>query len=455
MNKYKFLESKINFLFKKLYDIKNHPFYLDLNKVNSKSNFINKNNISYKKVINDIPNENIYFEENIKEFDISILKSLSIEMTKINNFDKILKIINLLTDMHIPSNVINKDKLLLYMNQSKQINILILGAGPIGLFLACYLFNYYNTSYGLNNYPNVNIIVFDNRVDMKNKRKPYTRNRPFFFNSSFLSQIIPKIYAWDTTEKDGLFININILEYVLFTKAYYEYMIPFIFEDINWDEIQKIISLGKIDVLFDCTGGRLNPPIFKNIDTSWIDILINKFNKMNVNDEMPDINVIKDKNLVILENNNDKFLKHYYYCSIIILKKKNNNLTNKGNRISINISNYEDNSLIKKHKDKYFNYDNMMLIVKGINDDMIRNYLYSKIKYYDDNYLFKIEYFNTYLRHQIEIAKVIETDNNKCLYIGAGDTIFHSHFITGSGLNRTINFAVKCANFLIYLRLID
>ena len=37
---------------------------------------------------------------------------------------------------------------------------------------------------------------------------------------------------------------------------------------------------------------------------------------------------------------------------------------------------------------------------------------------------------------------------NDIIYVGVGDTIFHSHFLTGAGLNRTILLSVKIAHLL-------
>ena len=65
-----------------------------------------------------------------------------------------------------------------------------------------------------------------------------------------------------------------------------------------------------------------------------------------------------------------------------------------------------------------------------------------------NNYLFKFDVWGVYMRHQIKISDVIHINNKKILFIGAGDTIFHSHFITGAGLNRIFDFTVKCANQL-------
>ena len=100
------------------------------------------------------------------------------------------------------------------MKSSNKINIAIIGAGPVGLFLACYLFRYYNSSYGLNNNPKVNIIVFDNRLSKNGFKKPYTRNRVFKFSSTFFSYLIPNIYTWDNSN-NGIMVLIYVLEYVL------------------------------------------------------------------------------------------------------------------------------------------------------------------------------------------------------------------------------------------------
>lgn len=465
INKYEFLSNKINFLFRKLFNLKNHPFYLDLNHVqqinkeydNYKKSKIKKK-IKYQKLIedlNDIPFDNKSISE---EFDINLLKKLSIEMSKTNNFDKILKIINRLYYMDIPSNIKNLDKRLNHIAKDERINVLIVGGGPVGLFLACYLFNFYNTSFGLNNYPKVNIIVIDNRVTYDNKRKPYTRHRPFAFNSGFFSQIIPRIYSWDPKQSNGLFLNIYILEYVLFAKAYYEYSIPFLFEDMNWDSIKTIIKKGKIDVIFDCTGGNLKPPIFKDIDKEWIEKIKKDIPKDKNN---PEILINKNNNLVSLNIENSQFPKDYYYGSIIVYKKDvslDKNIIIFNNKFDLDINNIDDRKLLEKHKYKYYTYENIMKIISGITNDLERSYLYQVLEKYNlksNNYIFKIEYFNTYLRHAIEISKVLEFKEHNCLYIGAGDTIFHSHFITGAGLNRTINFVAKCANFLLFLDLLD
>jgi len=479
MNKYKELEgisNNINILFKRLFLMENHPFYNDLDRVKElHDNFKDSMKKIIKYEINYDPNIIIPNEFDITvskekytfaktDLDLDILKDLSIAINKSNNFNKMKELINDLYFMNIPSNVKNIDKLLKICKESKYVNVAIIGAGPIGLFLACYIYKYYNLSYGLHNNTKVNVIIFDNRIEKKGIKKPYTRYRPFAFNSSFFAYLLPKIYTWKNNNDNSLMINIYIIEYVLFTLAYYVYNIPFIFEENSWDEYCKYMKNGKIDIMFDCTGGRLNPPIFNDsIDTSWLDIFKNRITKY------PKLNIDVEKNLVTLDIpkiDKKKFLKNYYYASLIILDRDDGKLIFKS-KIDIDINNYSDLKLFINLKNKYFIKEDVITICKKIKDDCVRNFVYNNILNYtgklnhastEDNQhslIYNFEIFNTYLRHSISISKVVTYDNHNFLYIGAGDTIFHSHFIVGAGLNRTINFSVKCANFITNISLVN
>ena len=65
-----------------------------------------------------------------------------------------------------------------------------------------------------------------------------------------------------------------------------------------------------------------------------------------------------------------------------------------------------------------------------------------------DDYIIEFDIWGVYMRHGIKISDVFKVNNRDILFIGAGDTIFHSHFITGAGLNRMFDFTVKCSNML-------
>ena len=79
--------------------------------------------------------------------------------------------------------------------------------------------------------------------------------------------------------------------------------------------------------------------------------------------------------------------------------------------------------------------------------------MFTEKKSFYKNCIFKIDVWSIYIRHAIKICDIIKVNNKKVLYVGAGDTIFHSHFIVGAGLNRILDFTVKCANKIIDLTL--
>tara|TARA_B100000524_G_scaffold346877_1_gene247814 strand:+ start:109 stop:1446 length:1338 start_codon:yes stop_codon:yes gene_type:complete len=439
------ISKKINKLYQKLYFLDEHPFYKDLNDVeNIDKNFINYKKIKIKEKVKfnfkkEIPKSIKFTEKKLSKFNYQLLEKLNIEMSKSDNINNIINLVDQLYFMEIPTNVKNLDFIIKKYKNSDRINIAILGAGPIGLFLACYLFKYYNFSYGLNNQPKVNIIVFDNRITRKGFKKPYTRSRPFAFGSSFFSFLIPNIYSWDKSQ-EYLLIQIYILEYILFCLAYQNFKIPFVFEEYDWNSYTEFFKKSRIDVVFDCTGGRLNPPIFKNINTEWMDIF-------KINEKYPKLLVNEKTNLVTLDISKDNLIKNYYYGSIIVFNKDEFPI----DKIDINISNINDLKLFLKLKNNFYDYQALIKISTYLEDDLERNFFYNTIKTFNKNTIFKVDIFHTNMKHALIVSNTLNINNHKFLYIAAGDTIFHGHFVTGSGLNRTITFAVKCANFLTSL----
>ena len=71
-------------------------------------------------------------------------------------------------------------------------------------------------------------------------------------------------------------INIFILEYLLYSKALLDYDIAILYKDFDWNEYKKMVKEYDIDVVFDCTGGRLRTDVFKDIDTSWLKNTVSK-----------------------------------------------------------------------------------------------------------------------------------------------------------------------------------
>jgi hypothetical protein len=445
------IKNNINISFQNLFkNNKNiHPFFVDIIKINKLAkSYINDmkkfttSSIEFNKDIK-VPTGTTYSNNYSKILKIKEMYKLQEEMNKVMNWDTIHKIVSFMSYNLLQSTVSNEMKLYKDITNSKDINIMIIGSGPVGLFLACYLKMYYNNT-SMNSSPRVNVVLYDSKIVKPGFRKPYNRYRPFATSSNYINLIIPKIYCWNSN-KNYIYINIFMLEYLLYTIAVTQYKIPIIYNDYDWDEYKNIIDKGNFKVVFDCTGGRLKHDIFSNINTDWI----NSFKQFDTNINKKLI-VKPDENLVILNQYKDsKFIQNHYYASITV--HNNDKMKTFVNKYDIDITNKHDLIYINQFKHKTFTYLEVNTIIEGIKNDTIRNFLYSiftnKNTLYKE-YIFMIDCWEIYIRHAIQISEVISINNKDILYVGAGDTIFHSHFITGAGLNRTLDFTVKCANML-------
>jgi hypothetical protein len=433
------VSKRINKMFENLFKTKDnqHPFFKDLKKVYDeapKHRKYQKDAIKKKidyKIINELPEE-IIIKPKYDILSLDDLKKLDAELFDVLNYNKIYELVSLMSKFIIRTNIKDEEKLYdIIYNKKDTLNIMIIGSGPVGLFLACYLHIYYNQT-SMNSSPRVNIVIYDSRIEKGGFRKPYNRQRLFATASKYLSLILPKMYCWDS--KDYFMVNIFLLEYALFTAANYQYNIPMIYEDYDWNDYKKIIEKGNFDVIFDCTGGRLQHDAINNIDDSWL-------NKINMNG-IRDIKINKEQNLVLIENDKEHIL-NYFFGTIEIYTSDNTFHS----KYDIDINNGTDLVYLNKIKNKYYKYKDAINIISGIKDDANRNFLYTMIQNNNNN-LIKFDVWGVYMRHQIKIADVININNKKILFIGAGDTIFHSHFIIGSGLNRIFDFTVKCVNQL-------
>lgn len=422
-----------------------HPFHRDLKKVHKaapeyRKSILNniKKRINYKEVT--ILPDNINVEPKYETLNINELKKLDNNMSNKTvdyNYNKIFELVSVLSKYLIKSNVNDKEKLYKTISNKKNdvINIMIIGSGPVGLFLACYLHLYYNDT-SMNSSPRVNIVMYDSRIDKPGFRKPYNRQRIFATASKYLSLVIPKIYCW--SEKEYFTVNIFLLEYVLFTVANIHYNIPMIYEDYDWNDYKKIIDKGQFDVVFDCSGGRLHHDVIKNVDASWVKKMNTKFMEKEL--------TIKD-NLVILENDKNHII-NYFFGSMEF--HHNDKTLTFHSKYDIDIMNSHDLIYLNKIKDKYYKYDDVIHLIQGIKDTNFRDFLYTMLTKNTNNkeLLIKFDVWGVHMRHQIKISDTFIVNKRNILFIGAGDTIFHSHFITGSGLNRIFDFTVKCANQL-------
>ena len=171
------LKKEINYLFYNLVKKDIHPIFKDIYNVNQlakdyeeyQSNFIsNKANIEYK----DVKFKELYIEkiktEVLKNSD---LKKIEKHFDKNNKLDNIHDSVKHFANKVIKSNV--DDEFKLYKSLENKKKVLIIGAGPVGLYLACYL---------KLKFKNLNVIIYDNRISKENFRKPFTRHRIFVTN---------------------------------------------------------------------------------------------------------------------------------------------------------------------------------------------------------------------------------------------------------------------------------
>jgi hypothetical protein len=422
--------NKINKKFQKYISKDKHPFFADIRKVNRLAqSFIDyqKNHIMYKLKYNDFDVDNLPSSVDIKEeYNEELSKNDLIEinslMKKNSNYFNIFKIVTQISRFFINDNDISID--------NKKQTIMIIGAGPIGLFMACYLKLTYEDK--------INIIVYDSRIIKPGFRKPYTRVRPFSTSSKYLSLIVPKMYCM--TQQDYLFINIFLLEYILYSQAILTYKIPIYYNDYDWEEYKKLIKKNNVKVVFDCTGGRLKTDVFNNIDSSWLKDKVDKRIEKQ-------LMILNDKNIVHLVDypEEKKFKKNHFYGSLTIYTKDMLFV----DKFDIDMINEKDLIYLNKIKKRYYTYESIVSVISGIKDDISRDFLYTTVREkFNDNFYFMFDVWGIYIRHAIKPAEIFDNDK---LFVMLGDSMFHSHFLTGAGLNRTIKFAVQSANLLDYI----
>ncbi len=442
------IEKTINSLYYGiLYDKKTRKHRFLKNMVNVQNLYKTQENYQYQqsstinidKFMNSKINEN---EEHIKcEKDYNrerMLQPYEIlstyqEVLKAKNENELYDILNTIIEYKLPSTIqslnsiceqfVNKDK--------KTLNILIAGGGPVGLFIANYLYQIYNI-YESN--ININLLILENRVVEEKIRKPFTRSRTFAIGTRFLDIIFPGIYCKKGVGTDGLLIPIKYLELLFYLKTF-AMGIPMYFTKKyeKWSDYEDFIQKNKIDIFFDATGGRLGN-IKMKIDTSFM-------KEIDTKNDLYNFKINKKDNLVEfdLKNNLDIWLSVEF-----IGKQPFYHFVETYNLNNIDDFKYLENLCIPKHKIKN--------VIKNLKDEKLKKnliYLYlSHIKNNPNIYSIKFYTFKINMYHRLKVSEWMNYKKHKFLYIGAGDTLFSSHFVRGAGLNRTILFSIKVCHLL-------
>ena len=333
----------------------------------------------------------------------------------------------------LPSNIELK-KHLAQLQKTKNENrkrFLIMGAGPNGLFIAILLNHIYNKiQNGITQSENIDILIIDNRIAKEGFRQPYTRNRRFSYSDISLTYLYKYLYC-NNTYAGG---PINFIEYLGYLKVMEE-NIPIYFTkkyETN-QEIKNLIDENQFDVLFDCSGGRLDiKEIKSNINYSLS-------NKLPIKQD--GFILERDDNQIIFkpENENNPYIKMFY------LEMFNSNKESTNQYIDLFTLYTCDIGLYSHYENQLLTINNLESIISLVKDPLDATYLKYKlsrnpsfVKY------FKFVPIPVNMHHLIKIADVMKTKKDKdFLYVASGDTLFHSHFVTGAGINRLFNFIVR------------
>lgn len=366
-----------------------------------------------------------------KEFVDKLFKYLS-EYQTVPKWSYVEKKLSQMSNYLFYSNVnLDEYQKILQNKEKDRINILILGAGPTGLYVANYLKTINLIS------PRINLLIVDNRIVKSNAsyRLPYTRNRIFGVNLDLFVTFFEKFACMKELLKQGG-VKIKYLENLLIILAYGN-EIPMYFTDNIIDELslKKFIVENKIDVVFDCTGGRFknnfitnltNPQDFfeKNI------IFENEWYKINITNNEARLqwkDNIQQRYYLSAEiyDDNGKFMvtaiwtEPLLYLSDVELFLEFNNKCIKIKKGKLDAA--------KKFFDENISGKNLKDKIKM----MLRYYKHHHIKFY---------IIDTQIYHKLLISDIIDQPEYKTIYISAGDTIFSSHFAIGAGLNRLLSF---------------
>lgn len=316
-------------------------------------------------------------------------------------------------------------------NKPDTINILIMGGGPNGMYIA----NYLHANLMFTNY---NLLIVDNRIpdNKEGYRLPFTRNRIFGVDLSLMSSFFPKFPCIKDLIKHGG-IEIKYLESILAILTY-GFRIPMIFTKKISDEssLLEFNRKYKIDIVFDCTGGRFKNSFIKNPSQEYISHFYDQ-NTITVTDQYK---IDTENNESILHWINH--IKHRFYLSIEIYDKKGQLI-----EIAMNSNNIlfaHDVALLSKLHNKCFKIKknrsiDFIEIFHNMTDIRLSKHIQ---KILVDNVDHNIKFFiiEPKLYHKFLISSVIKQSSQKTLYIGSGDTIFSSHFAVGAGLNRLLKF---------------
>ncbi len=361
---------------------------------------------------------------------------------KTTDFSTVKSQLDILFDYNLPSTVpdVKKKTIIKSRPFGDVINVIIVGSGPIGLFTALYLNDYYNRSSNPLNV-HINILLLDNRIKEEGVRLPYSRVNQFGFDIQQIQPFFKQIFCWDnkpmsfgTRQFDHIYVLENMLYLSAFTRE-----IPMYFTKKleDYDAIKQYALKNGFHYIFDCTGGRMKPTFMPHV--KWT-----KFDFKKGNSEVKYIG----GNIHTLFVDGTEFKD-----TVIVLRIMYENMKPLaiGNILAV-YDNPDDEKIIKQFRNKCLTVDNYIALSKHFKSDNLRYMfpLIMSIHKLDIEKPEKIKYvmittFDVNPYHVNQVAKTIDKD---LIYVGLGNTLGVSEFGIHFGLKDAIWFAKHVCNLL-------
>lgn len=374
----------------------------------------------------------------------------------IHDFETIRKHLEIMFDYNLPSTIDTIDDFIKSCKQSvintpnyNLINIVIVGAGPIGLYTALYLKQHYNYNSVFSIKTGVNVILLDNRIYKEGIKLPYSRVTQFGFDRDQIHLFINNIYCWkhhsDVYDKNRMFDFVNMLENLLFLVAFKKGISMYFTKKYEtFDKLKTFATNNNIHYIFDCTGGRLDVKLKDNVPN----ILWNRFS-------------FKKDNMEVRYTGNNKYeffvdnVKYEHITIVLKLYDKNQKPFSIGNMFGF-VTDNDDKVVLEKYKNICYTIDDYLKIIRHFKSINLRYLLFSicdastismdKIKYV------KITTFNSNSHH---VNRASQKLTNSLVYVGLGNTLGYSEYGIFFGLKTGINFAKHVCNLLSTVKYLD
>lgn len=346
-----------------------------------------------------------------------------------DSFDSIRSALMEMYDFNLPSTVSDPERHF----EDDTINILVVGAGPVGLFTSLYLMECLEQISTRRKY---RLLLIDNRVDCEGVRRPYTRLTQFGFDVRELIPFIPRITYWKRRDKSNRHFDfISVLENILFLVAFHR-KVPMYFTRLleTMDAVRDFARRKKIRFILDCSGGRLRKDI---PSITWDRFSMTSGNKRVAYNEKAGVYQLEVDGRV------------YSHTTLVLrlLDKRMRELPT-GNLFG-HPSRKADIQFIKQNSGKCFTTATYINLSRNFSGKSLRC-LFPTILYYTGLKLEQVAYvqvysFDTTAHHAPSAAEMIDP---LTMYVALGNTLGTSEYGIHFGLRTAINFSKHISHLI-------